>query len=270
MKILVLGGDKRYISLMNDLEENIDCIGFTNINLNQNIHNLSMDEVDISTYDIVILPILGITENLEINTLHENIKIEKDFFECCKKDCVFYTGIINDTMKEIFQDKNLISFLSDKKVNQANDVLTLEGIVADIKGKDITNVTILGFGNLGSKLASIFSEYHVKIGTNDYELARVFPNKFFLTTNKEKMRVNFKESDLVINTVPNPILFEDLLKESDTYILDIASFPYGISKEISKNYPNYKLYSSIPSKYAPDKAGLVLSKKIKKDLRGKI
>lgn len=270
MKILVLGGDKRYISLMNDLEESIDCIGFENCYLNKNIHKASFHNIDVSKYDIIILPILGINENLEINTLDNTLKIDEDFFKCCKKDCVFYTGIINDTMKKIFNGKNLISFLSDKKVNQANDVLTLEGIVADIKDKDIKNVTILGFGNLGSKLASIFSEYHVKIGTNDYELARVFPDKFFLTTNKEKMKVNFKESDLVINTVSSPILFEDLLQESDTYVLDIASFPYGISKDISKNYPNYKLYSSIPSKYAPDKAGLVLSKKIKKDLRGKI
>lgn len=268
MKILVLGGDKRYISLMNTLEVDIDCIGYENINLNQNIHKLSLQDINPSIYDIMILPMLGITQDLQINTLNGPFSIDKDFFKCCKKDCVFYTGIINDTMKDLFGGKNLVRFLADKKVNQANDVLTIEGVLDDIKDKEIEKVTILGFGNLGSKLASILSKYHIKIGTNDKELADVFSNKFFLTTNKEQMKTYFKESDLVINTVPKNIISEDLLQQSNAYILDIASFPYGVPKDTAEKYKNYKLYSSIPSKYAPEKAGKILAKKIKNDLRG--
>lgn len=270
MKILVLGGDKRYISLMNELEENIDCIGFDEEKLNTNIHKIKFDTLDVSLYDIIILPILGINKDLEIKTLNKNLKVEKAFFKCCKNDCIFYTGIINDTMKDIFEEKKLISFLDDKKVNNENDILTIEGIVEDLKGKKIENMTILGFGNLGSKLASIFSKYHITIGTNYEKLALAFSDKFFLTTNKEEMKTRFKNSDVIINTVPKNIISEDCLQESKAYVLDIASYPYGIDKEISKNYSNYKLYSSIPSKYAPDSAGRILSKKIKRDIGGKI
>ena len=43
------------------------------------------------------------------------------------------------------------------------------------------------------------------------------------------------------------------------YILDIASFPYGINDEIIKKYKgNYKLYLGIPSKFAPEKASDIL------------
>ena len=37
MKILVLGGDKRYISLMNNLDYPIDCVGYENKKLNENM-----------------------------------------------------------------------------------------------------------------------------------------------------------------------------------------------------------------------------------------
>lgn len=268
MKILVLGGDKRYISLMNTLEVDMDCVGYKNTDLNQNIHKCLLQEINPSIYDIMILPMLGITQDLKISTLNGDLSIDNNFFNSCKANCIFYTGIINDTMKDLFKGKNLVRFLDDKGVNQANDVLTIEGILDDIKDKEIEKVTILGFGNLGSKLASILSKYHVKIGTNDEELATVFSNKFFLTTNKEQMQAHFKESDLVINTVPKNIISEDLLQQSNAYILDIASFPYGVLKDIAEKYKNYKLYSSIPSKYAPEKAGKILAKKIKNDLRG--
>ncbi len=270
MKIIVLGGDKRYISLMNNLEKSVDCIGFEEIDLNENVTKIGLDDLDISRYDIIILPILGINQNLEINTLNKNLTIDKDFFKCCKKGCIFYTGIINDTMKELLSGRKIVSFLEDKKVNNENDILTIEGVVEEVKKRKIKEITILGFGNLGSKLAAVFTEYKVTIGTNHEELIHAFADKFFLTTNPEQMKIHFQKSDFIINTVPKNIIEESLLQEKNPYILDIASYPYGVAKDISKNYSNYKLFSSIPSKYAPDKAGKILSKKIKKDLGGNL
>ena len=44
--------------------------------------------------------------------------------------------------------------------------------------------------------------------------------------------------------------------------LDIASTPYAVDQVKVFDYPfEYQLYSSIPSKYAPDRAGRVLLKK---------
>ena len=83
MKILVLGGDKRYISLMNTLEVDIDCIGYENINLNQNIHKLSLQDINPSIYDIMILPMLGITQDLQI----------KIFLNVVKKIVFFIQGL---------------------------------------------------------------------------------------------------------------------------------------------------------------------------------
>ena len=51
------------------------------------------------------------------------------------------------------------------------------------------------------------------------------------------------------------------------YILDIASYPYGINEEIIKKYKEnikYNLYLGIPSKYAPKEASEILLTTIKK------
>ena len=48
------------------------------------------------------------------------------------------------------------------------------------------------------------------------------------------------------------------------YILDIASFPYGIDQELIKNYDiQYDLYLGIPSKFAPKEASDILLKTLK-------
>ena len=74
----------------------------------------------------------------------------------------------------------------------------------------------------------------------------------------------FDKSDIVINTIPlNVIPEEALLTANKPYILDIASYPYGINEEIIKKYKekiNYKLYLGIPSKFAPKKASEILLK----------
>lgn len=63
----------------------------------------------------------------------------------------------------------------------------------------------------------------------------------------------------MINTIPYNIIPETAFKlQNEPYVLDIASSPFGIDKNISKKYPNYKIYSGIPSVFAPKKAADIL------------
>ena len=76
MKFLFLGGDKRYRFMMDDLasEHEVSCVGFSS--LKDNICVINLDEVDFSEFDVVILPISGIGDQLEIKT-----EIREDVFE---------------------------------------------------------------------------------------------------------------------------------------------------------------------------------------------
>ncbi len=80
----------------------------------------------------------------------------------------------------------------------------------------------------------------------------------------------FKVCDIVINTVPYNIIPEEAFSsEYVPYILDIASYPYGVNEEIIGKYKDkvdYKLYLGIPSKYAPKEASEILLKTLKKEI----
>ena len=86
--------------------------------------------------------------------------------------------------------------------------------------------------------------------------------KEFYPLNSENIIEVFNKSDVVINTIPSNIIPEEALNtKNKPYILDIASYPYGINEEIIKKYKNkinYNLYLGIPSKFAPKKASEIL------------
>ena len=88
--------------------------------------------------------------------------------------------------------------------------------------------------------------------------------KEFYSLNSKNIIEIFEKSEIVINTIPSNIIPEEALNtKNKPYILDIASYPYGINEEIIKKYNekiNYKLYLGIPSKFAPKKASEILLK----------
>ena len=86
----------------------------------------------------------------------------------------------------------------------------------------------------------------------------------FYPLNSENIVEIFNKSNIVINTIPFNVIPEEALNtDNKPYILDIASYPYGINEESIKKYRdkiNYKLYLGIPSKFAPKKASEILLK----------
>ena len=88
--------------------------------------------------------------------------------------------------------------------------------------------------------------------------------KNFYPLNVQNLKEVFSECDIVINTIPANVIPEEVLTlEKIPYVLDIASFPYGIDKKLVEKYKSkfeYNLYLSIPSIFAPKKASDILLK----------
>lgn len=130
----------------------------------------------------------------------------------------------------------------------------------------------MGYGNLGKAIYLRLKENKTKT----YVLARpndvIFQDKvenYYELTDKNIIET-FENSDIVINTIPSNIIPESALKtKNKPYILDIASYPYGINEDMVKSYKdkiNYKLYLGIPSIYAPKKASEILLYVLYKEL----
>lgn len=262
MKILILGGDERYNILINGLKLNhdVDSFGFND--------SINLEDIDIKKYNVVILPVSGISNNYEIKTLNGLKKLDNDFFKYASGNLIIYTGIVNDTLKSMINGRNLISFLADEKVNNENNDITVDGIINELEKYDFNNICILGYGNIGKRLDEKLKGYNLVFGIKEYSDYCTLKGKCFYTCNPNTMKIAFAESDCIINTVPQNIITKEMLEGCKAKIIDVSSFPYGASKEVRESFKNYGIYPGIPAKYNPSRSGKILLKKIQKEIGG--
>ena len=250
MNVLFLGKDQRYEVIIDYLNKthNVECIGYDNQKIG------SLEHID--KYDIIILPMYGIK-----NGMIDNIQITESIINKIRDDCIIYTGL---KPKELAY-KKIISFMDDEKINDENNQITVEGIIDNIKDKDKSMICILGYGKIGKLLYDkLKSDYFVLVGVKK-ETDFLSRGVCFETGNLDCLKRNLQSSTIIINTIPKNIITEDIASNIKGYILDIASSPYGIKQSlVSKYHLNYYLYSSIPAKYDPKRAGKLLLKKFRR------
>ena len=76
--------------------------------------------------------------------------------------------------------------------------------------------------------------------------------------------------DVIINTVPSNIIFEDTLKNinKNTKIIELASAPYGLDFDLARKYGIDVIKAfGLPGKYTPKTAGEIIGKKIEEYLQ---
>ena len=148
----------------------------------------------------------------------------------------------------------------------------MNGVIDDIKNKVKDIVCILGYGQLGKELCLRFkaSGIHTFVISRPEELIYTDKVENYYPLSSQNIIEIFKVCDIIINTIPYNIIPEEALKLDNTpYILDIASYPYGINQEIVAKYKDkvdYKLYLGIPSVFAPKEASEILLKILKDNL----
>lgn len=234
IQILIWGQDPRFVILEKELKKKYVVDRSNNL-----------DEA--SKYDMIILPMKGISKELVLKL--------KD----TKKNCIIYTGL-KKNLENI--NREVISFLDDEVIKDENDNITVDGIIDYIQNIKHDNICLLGYGNIGKKLYQKLEKNIKSIGIIDSK--DEIKDITFYTDDNKIMQEKLNNCDLIINTVPNNIIKESTAYNLKTSILDIASSPYGVSREIIDKYKlNYYLYSGIPGKYDPERAGKILLKKIK-------
>ena len=76
--------------------------------------------------------------------------------------------------------------------------------------------------------------------------------------------------DVIINTVPQNIIFEDTLENinKNTKIIELASAPYGLDFDLARKYGVDVIKAfGLPGKYTPKTAGEIIGKKIEEYLQ---
>lgn len=266
MNILFLGGDKRYLTIILELSKNnnIDLVGYDSVDTVGN--KISNNSIEFSKYDIIILPMSGINENMIVSSLDGKVEIKSEEIKSISDKCIIFTGLITKPMLEI-KSKKIISFLEDKEIKDFNTDITVEGIIERIREKRNQNICIIGYGNIGQKLYKKLNEEHAEIVVGEIEQDKIQSlSNAFNTNNISEFIKQTTNADIIINTVPSNIFSEDIVRNilEQTYILDIASYPHGIDKKLVNKYNlSYDLYLGIPGKYKPEESGKILAKKVR-------
>lgn len=245
MKILFLGKDDRYEILIETLKlkYQIYTIGYD--------HKIGVERgsfKDLNLYDIIVLPMGGIKNDRAGNVILPGNVLDT------------YNGVIYTGRRDGLKG-NVESFLDDEEIVKENTNITVDGIMHKVRNVNKDSICILGYGNIGKKLYDKLKDNYLVIVGVPLEQKGIIKDSF-VTSNKCDLKKALVNSKLIINTVPDRIIDEDILKKINGSFLDIASYPYAIDQAKIYDYPfEYQLYSSIPSKFAPDRAGKILLKK---------
>lgn len=245
-------------------------------NTNENIHICDDIKECCGKSNIIISGIPLSKNNITINSPYsdESIRLDEVYQELENK--TFIAGAIPIWF---YENKNIenIDLLQSEELTILNAIPTVEGTIKiAIEETESTihesNVLIFGFGRIGKILCRRFSD----LGANIYCVARKEADLAWIRESRyvpvtyEEVESYANKIDLIINTVPTLVIKEKVVKElkKDCLIIDIASNPGGVDKNIAKMY-KIKVITAlgIPGKIAPKTAAKyiknVIDKKIK-------
>ena len=281
MEVLVLGGDLRYLEIINDLSSkyHVDVVGYKNTYINDSVRNINICSVDIGKYDVIIFPINGVMDRNLINCRFNNvpIKLSEDLLVGSKEDVLIFSGIPTPNLDKMLKvsNRDCVYMMKDKEVIRKNAIPTVEGIIADvIVNTESTildsSILVFGYGNIGKVLV----KYLRLLGANvtvsiicedDKKVLDSMGIDSIFSNNIHDLVKSIGNTDVIINTVPSCVIDESLIKyiNRECYVLDVASHPHGIDREVlDEFFIKNKLYLGIPGKVAPKTSGKILSRKI--------
>ncbi|WP_114352658.1 dipicolinic acid synthetase subunit A [Saliterribacillus persicus] len=284
-KIAVLGGDARYLELIKSLTSSDDLdillVGFDQLNPGFSaVKQVSMNELEPTELSAVILPLSGVDEFGNVETVFSNkqITLKVDWINKLPETCTVFTGITTPFLKENVAARNLkfIPLMNRNDIAIYNSIPTAEGaIMLTIKHTNITiqhaNVFLLGLGRVGTTCVQKFKALGANVWSvskNKEDLARadvmgVTPLPL------EQLSAHIHAADIVINTIPAKVLTkkEIQLMGSQAVILDLASKPGGTDFSFAKARGVEAIHAlGLPGIVAPKTSGEILANAIKEML----
>ena len=269
-KISLIGGDLRIVNLAEMLQDDgnkVTVYGMEKseeIIQNKNIKKAKSIGEAISDSEIIIgsIPFASDETKMYATFSEKDIKI-KDLVKKENKDKIFIAGSISEKKEELLSKTygKVIDVMKREELVILNTIATAEGAIeVAIKNTDSillgSKVLVLGFGRVGKVVARKFYEMSAKVTCaarrpTDLAWIRAFG---YDETNINELGKEIENYDIIINTVPQIIIKQNLMKymKENVLMIDLASNPGGIDREAAKNL-NLKLVwaLALPGKVAP-------------------
>lgn len=278
MNILIMGGDARFLIVMDDLignGANVHVIGYDQLTFHQsNIHSHSLDTMDLSKIDAIVLPVSGTNAQGKMEAMYseEEIYINAEILNQTPMHCIIYSGTTNDFLTQLAEEnqRKLVTLFARDDLAIYNSIPTAEGTLKiAIDETDTTihgaKILVLGFGRVGFTVARLFKN----VGAHVHVAARKSTDIARITElGLQPIRLNevdqqIQDMDICINTIPHLILNKELLDQvsKETLIIDITSAPGGTDFAYAEKVGIKTVHGlGLPGKTAPKTAGKVIGR----------
>ena len=262
----VVGGDKRNIELARMLCEQghtVKLFGFVNYEREIPVQCKNLYEA-VEGAGYIIGPIPCSHNGDTLNAPFHNVPIfVEDLLRLIKPQQIFMAGVIKPELLTLVAKYSIqcIDLLLREELLLRNAIPTAEGALKiAIEETDITlhsnQMMVIGYGRIGKVLSKMLRGLgaNVLAVVNSSEAAAMAESDGHKVIFTEDMEMELKYADVVFNTVPKILLDKKNMRHirKKTIIIDLASPPYGVDVNDSRDFGLKVLYTnSLPGKIAP-------------------
>lgn len=222
---------------------------------------------------VVVFPMSGIDDDGRVDSkfASQPLIVQERDLGLLRPGTWIFTGIARPRFENTCHrlDLSLVKLMDLDDVAILNSIPTAEGTIAlAMEMMDITihgsRVAVIGFGRCGFTLArnlSALGAHVAVVARRPSDLARI-SELGLQPVHLRQLKDAVEACDLIINTVPHPILTSDVLDAvpKESVIIDIASRPGGTDfAYAAKQGIQAKLAPSLPGIVAPKTAGRILA-----------
>jgi len=270
----VIGGDLRQAKLAEMLSSDGNTVltfALEKAEMLPSVRQVSEVQDAIRPADCIILPLPVTGKAGFLNTpLSAEICPLGEIFCCIRQSQLVCAGRVCDDCREIAESCGLhvVDYFAREELAVANAVCTAEGAIAiamDNTGITLCSakVLVLGFGRIGKilshRLQALRADVYVSARSHaDRAWIKAYGGKPMDTLS---LTGKLKDFDIIINTVPAPVVDENLLREvtKNCLLMDLASKPGGIDFAAAARLGLHAIWAlSLPGEVAPITSGAII------------
>ncbi|MBR0483333.1 MAG: dipicolinate synthase subunit DpsA [Oscillospiraceae bacterium] len=271
--VMVAGGDLRFGYTAAVLAEKFEtyAVGFTRQIVPEHVKLIESTADGLPMCDILVLPMPVSDDGVLVNAPFSQSNISlKGLISRLKPGAVVLGGKFGKS-KALFEEAGIetVDYLACEELSTRNAVPTAEGALqmmleempCTIYG---SNVLILGFGRIGSRLASTLHAMGAEVTVSARDVVKRAKAEMAgcQSISFGELEACAEKFDVICNTVPAEVVTASVLKKirKDALILDLASKPGGVDWETAQKLGKRVVWAlSLPGKTAPVTAGEIIA-----------
>ena len=273
--VLFVGGDKRQLycaKALYDMGYEVSAYGFDNVDdIFSGLMLFSNLKIAAILADAIVLPTPCIKDGFIYMPLSDYKVSFEELFKLIDKEKIIFGGFQKSIFNYLNQrEYKAYNFLGNEELTVYNAHLTAEGAVNLLmnsleSGMQSQRVLITGYGRIGKALAKILTSLNAKVTVaarkkSDLAWAKITGTDTIILKHIKSL----KDYDLIINTVPAPVIDNRLFAAvNNKIILELASDSFIEPKDNCLIKAN-----GIPGKYAPMDCGRMMADIIDEELGG--